>query len=126
MNFKDRLDLYLEGGMINKKDVVDIENVCQMFLDEYYVELNEENAGMFIAHLCAAYSRLKNDEEVENLPKEVIDELTTLDTYEKSLEVLDKVMKATINPLNNIEQGYVLLHINNLIATLKNLNQWHV
>jgi len=35
-------------------------------------------------------------------------------------------MKATKNPLNEVEQGYALLHINNLIAQFKEAGEWHV
>ena len=53
------------------------------------------------------------------------EELESLDTYEESKEILKKVMDATKNPLNETEQGYALLHINNLIAQFKQQGEWH-
>ena len=124
MDFTERLELYLEGGMINEDDIKDINNVCKLFLDEYHVELNEENAGMFIAHLCAAFSRNKTHEPVDELPEEVVVELKSLDTYKQSLEILEKIKTVINNNLNDVEQAYALLHINNLIATFMQLGQW--
>ena len=62
---------------------------------------------------------------VDEVPEEVLKELESLDTYEESKEILSKVMKATNNPLNEVEQGYALLHINNLIAQFKQSGEWH-
>jgi len=89
------------------------------------VKLEEENAAPFIAHLCAAYGRLVTKEEVDELPEAVVSELKSLDTYELSKEILKKVMNVTKNPLNETEQGYALLHINNLIAQFKESGEWH-
>ena len=125
MDFTERFDLYKEGGMINDDDIRDLNAVIDLFKNEYGVVLEEENASMFIAHLCAAYGRLTSNEPVDELPQEVIEELRSLDTYDESLEILDKVMKATANPLNEVEQGYALLHINNLIAQFKESGEWH-
>lgn len=124
MDFSERFEMYLEEGMNSQKDIDDAIAIINMFKEEYGVELNEENAGTFIAHICAAYSRLLNEEEIDELPQEVIDEVTALPSYNFSLEVLDKVMKVTSNPLNKTEQGYALLHINNLISLLSESGEW--
>lgn len=118
MDFTERLELYLEGGMINENDVRDINNIIELFKNEYGVELTEENASTFIAHLCAAYGRNVTGEEVEPLPEAVAAELQSLASYPLSLEILRKVMEVTENKLNKTEQDYALLHINNLISTL--------
>jgi hypothetical protein len=125
MDFSERLDLYKEGGMISDADIEDINAVVDLFRNEYGVVLEEENAGTFIAHLCAAYGRLVSKEEVDELPEEVVAELESLDTYEESKQILQRVMEVTRNPLNETEQGYALLHINNLIAQFKEQGDWH-
>ena len=125
MDFTERFDLYKEGGMINDADIQDLNAVISLFKEEYGVILEEENASMFIAHLCAAYGRLSSGEGVDEVPEEVLAELEALDTYEESREILDKVMKVTKNPLNETEKGYALLHINNLIAQFKQSGEWH-
>ena len=125
MDFSERFALYKEGGMINDADIEDLNAVIDLFEKEYGVKLEEENAATFIAHLCAAYGRLVTKEEVDELPQAVLDELVSLDTYDLSKEILKKVMKVTKNPLNETEQGYALLHINNLIAQFKENGEWH-
>ena len=125
MDFTERFELYKEGGMINDEDIKDLNAVIELFKKEYGITLEEENASMFIAHLCAAYGHLSSKEPVDEVPEEVLKELESLDTCEESKEVLKKVMKATNNPLNEVEQGYALLHINNLIAQFKQSGEWH-
>lgn len=122
MDFTERLDLYVEGGMINANDRKDIETVVKLFKEEFGVVLEEENAGTFIAHLCAAYGRNFTKEEIPPLPEEVSQELASLDSFSRSKEILHKVMEVTSNPLNQVEQDYALLHINNLIAYFKEQN----
>lgn len=116
MDFTERLNLYLEGGMIQPEDVADIQAIIAMFDTKYHIILQEENADTFIAHLCAAFGRAVSGEEVEPLPPEVKAELEGLDSYPKSKEMLQDVMAAARNRLNETEQDYALLHINNLIA----------
>ena len=116
MDFTERFELYKEGGMINDEDIRDLNAVIRLFEEKYGLKLEEENASMFIAHLCAAYGRLVSKEEVDEVPKEVLDELKGLESYDLSKKILKEVMNVTKNPLNETEQNYALLHINNLIA----------
>ena len=125
MDFTERFELYKEGGMISDADIEDLNHVIDLFKEKYGVLLQEENASMFIAHLCAAYGRLTSKEPVDEVPAEVMEELESLETYEESKEILENVMKVTKNPLNEIEKGYALLHINNLIAQFKECGEWH-
>ncbi len=125
MDFKERLDMYLNGGMINEKDVKDIEAVIKLFKDDYGINLSEENAATFIAHLAAAYSRNASKEELDDLSNDMLDEIKALDSYDDSLKILDKIIKVTDNPLNDVERNYVLLHLNNLIANLSETGEWH-
>lgn len=120
MDFTERLNLYKEGGMLNDEDVNDVLAIINMFKDEYGFVLQEENADTFIAHICAAYSRNKTGEPVEELPEPVRKELEGLDSYQQSLQMLDRLIEVTKNPLNQAEKDYALLHINNLIARMKN------
>lgn len=119
MDFSERLELYKEGGMLNDEDVKDINNVIGLFKDKYEMVLEEENADFFIAHLSAAYARNKSGEPVEELPQEVMDELLSLETYEKSRNILSDILEITHNPLSEAERNYALLHINNLLVNFK-------
>ena len=125
MDFTERLDLYKEGGMLNDEDVADVLSIIRLFKEEYGVELQEENADTFIAHICSAYSRNKTGELVEELPKPVRDELEGLDSFQQSLQILNRLIEVTHNPLSQVEKDYALLHINNLIARFKGENNWN-
>ena len=119
MDFSERLELYKEGGMLNDEDVKDINSVIGLFKDKYEMVLEEETADFFIAHLSAAYARNKSGEPVEELPQEVMDELLSLETYEKSRNILNDILEITHNPLSEVERNYALLHINNLLVNFK-------
>ena len=119
MDFSERLSLYREGGMLTDEDVEDIEAILALFKDKYEMVLEEENADFFIAHISAAYNRNKTAEPVEELPEEVMSELLSLATYDKSKEILDDILRVTHNPLSETERNYALLHINNLLANFK-------
>lgn len=118
MDFTERLDLYLEGRMIDEKDVKDVNAVIQIFQEKYGITLCEENAATFIAHLCAAYGRNTTHEEVEPLMEELFAEVKELDSYPQAEKMLQDLMSVTVNPLSKAEQEYALLHINNLLASL--------
>ena len=49
MDFTERLNLYLEGGMIQPDDVADVQAIITMFDQKYHIVLQEENADTFIA-----------------------------------------------------------------------------
>ena len=119
MDFSERLSLYREGGMPTDEDIKDIEAILALFKDKYEMVLEEENADFFIAHISAAYNRNKTAEPVEELPEEVMSELLSLATYDKSKEILDDILRVTHNPLSETERNYALLHINNLLANFK-------
>ena len=119
MDFSERLSLYREGGMLTDEDIKDIEAILALFKDKYEMVLEEENADFFIAHISAAYNRNKSGEPVEELPQEVMDELLSLETYEKSRNILSDILEITHNPLSEVERNYALLHINNLLANFK-------
>ncbi len=118
MDFTERLELYREGGMIRDRDVDDINAIVAMFQSKYGIELCEENAATFIAHLCAAFGRNTTGEAVEPLPDEVFAEVEELESYPLSRKMLADLMAVSHNPLNEAEQRYALMHINNLIANL--------
>ncbi len=119
MDFEERLQLYTEGGMITAKDVKVIHEIIDMFEKEYGIVLTEENAGVFIAHLCAAFGRNVSKEKIPPVSKDMMQELVTLESYPKSLEILDRLRQITNGSLNSTEEEYALLHINNLLATVK-------
>lgn len=114
MDFNERLKMYLEGEFIDENDVNNINKVIKMFGDDYKIKLSEENAGMFIAHLCAAYSRTHNNEKIDDLTYDMLDEIKMSPLYEKALEISMKIND--IYPLDKIEKNYLILHLNNLLT----------
>ena len=119
MDFTERLELYQEGGMINADDVKDVLAVVDMFKEKYDIQLCEENADTFVAHLCAAFGRNATGEAVEPLMEEAFAEVQELDTYPLAVEMLESIKGVIHNTLSQTEQEYVLLHLNNLIAKIR-------
>ncbi len=117
MDFSERFSLYLESGMITEDDVATINRIIELFSEKYGIILTEENAAAFIAHLCMIYFRTSTGEEVEPLPDEIFQQLSDLDTYDQSKAILDDILE--FSQINDIERGYMLLHINNLLQMLE-------
>ena len=90
MDFTERFELYKEGGMINDEDIKDLNAVIDLFKKDYGITLEEENASMFIAHLCAAYGRLSSNEPVDEVPEELV-ELTNEAIEECPTEAISEV-----------------------------------
>lgn len=118
MDFTERLELYQEGGMIKEDDVKDVLAIVAMFKEKYDIQLCEENADTFVAHLCAAFGRNATQEKVEPLLPESFAEVKELESYPLSLDMLENIKSVIHNSLNQDEQEYVLLHLNTLIAKL--------
>lgn len=116
MDFSERLDLYQEGGMITAADVKTVNDIIAMFKSQYGIELCEENADTFIAHLCAALGRSHTSEPVEPLMEEAFAEVKELDTFPISQKMLEDI-RAVLAPmeLSETEAQYLLLHINTLL-----------
>lgn len=124
-DFKERLEMFKEGEMIDDEDIKSINNIIDVFQNKYNVTLCEENASTFISHVCAAFYRFANNEEVDPLPDEVFKEIESLDTYQDSLNIFNDVMQVVHKPFSDSERAYVLLHINNLISLLKSQGEWN-
>ena len=118
MDFTERLELYQEGGMIKEDDVKDVLAIVAMFKEKYDIQLCEENADTFVAHLCAAFGRNATQEKVEPLLPESFAEVKELESYPQSLDMLENIKSVIHNSLSQDEQEYVLLHLNTLIAKL--------
>ena len=88
MDFKDRLDMYVEGGMITQSDVEDVNAVIKLFKDNYGIELTEDKDSKKLF----ASVRLAKVDDVE---------LAKLSGYNKKL---DKVMENVTKVLNEIEE----------------------
>ena len=124
-DFSTRLQMYRNANMITESDIKDVYAVIDMFKDKYGIELAEENAGTFIAHLCMACMRNKTNEKVLPLEEKNIEELSALDSFPLSKEVLSQIEQIISNPLSEAEEGYILLHLNNLIQQLIDSGSWN-
>lgn len=119
MDFTERLELYREGDMITDENVKTILEIIAMFREKYDIVLCEENADTFIAHLCAAFFRVRTGEPVEPLMEEVFAEVKETETYPLSVEMLKNIEAILGGPFVREEQEYVLLHINSLLDKLQ-------
>lgn len=115
MDFSERLNLYVEGGLITSVDVKDIEKIIVLFDEKYHVQLCEENASFLIAHICAMYHRNQINEEIDDLSDQEIREVKQLKTYPKSIAILEDVVKNMHINVKEVERNYLLLHINAIL-----------
>ncbi len=115
MDFSERLNLYVEGGLITSVDVKDIKKIIVLFDEKYHIQLCEENASFLIAHICAMYHRNQINEEIGDLSDQEIREVKQLKTYPKSIVILEDVVKNMHINVKEVERNYLLLHINAIL-----------
>lgn len=115
MDFSERLNLYVEGGLITSVDVKDIEKIIVLFDEKYHIQLCEENASFLIAHICAMYHRNQINEEIDDLSDQEIREVKQLKTYPKSIAIFEDVVKNMHINVKEVERNYLLLHINAIL-----------
>ncbi len=115
MDFSERLNLYVEGGLITSVDVKDIKKIIVLFDEKYHIQLCEENASFLIAHICAMYHRNQINEEIDDLSDQEIREVKQLKTYPKSIAILEDVVKNMHINVKEVERNYLLLHINAIL-----------
>ena len=85
MELTTRLNILKDSGMLSEGNYNKVIKVIDYFYEVINIKLIEENAAMFITHLCSALERIDKNEIVNNIDEEMIEKLKTnkLDTVLK-------------------------------------------
>ncbi|MCR1951927.1 MULTISPECIES: PRD domain-containing protein [Clostridium] len=109
-----RLDILRDSGQLSKENYNKIIQVINYFEEKRGVKLLEENASMFITHLCSALGRIDENNLVNKLDDVVAQSLKENENYDEALKVV-KDLESIIGEIPDSELDFVVMHVCTLI-----------
>lgn len=110
LNF--RISLLADAGQITVEESGLLLSMIKLFLEKWDIELNEENASMFITHFAIALKRMREGEKIQALDDAITDEIAASEAYVKSVSAMAEIEKLFSVSLPDSEKGYIYLHLN--------------
>jgi len=120
MDLVFRLELLKKGNQIDQEVFIAMNNVIELFKNNWDIELSEENGQMMITHLSMALMRVKNKLPVNQIDEEVYQEVTESKFFKKAEKILEDMKSILPIELPESEIKYML--VNNTLI-LENLNE---
>lgn len=119
MDIMERIDLMRGCDLIDEKGYQDL---CEILAQckQIGVLLTEENAGVMITHIGAAFKRITTKEIVEPLDIAVIDQLKQEESYPAALKLIEIFKENLQNVLSDQEYNFILVHLMNVLENSKN------
>lgn len=119
----DKMDIMERVSMLklcNMTDDIahqDIITIIKIFR-EYDIELTEENAGIMITHLAAAFKRNTTGESINPLAETTITEIKQDPQFPKSEIIFKNIASNIKNKFNQTEEEFAKLHICTLLNNI--------
>lgn len=120
MDLVFRLELLKKGNQIDQEVFITMNNIIELFKNNWDIELTEENGQMMITHLSMALMRVKNKLPVNQIDEEVYQEVTESEFFKKAEKILEDMKSILPIELPESEIKYML--VNNTLI-LENLNE---
>ena len=117
MDLKPRLDILKEGGILSDENYERVLTIIEHFKTQYDIELTEENSSAFITHLCSAFERITNGEPVEELDKDIYEDVIIQPTFERANEISTK-LKEMYPIIPESEVMFLNMHLNILLESI--------
>lgn len=115
MELITRLNILKDSGMLSEGNYNKVLKVIDYFDKVRNIKLVEENASMFIIHLCSALGRIDNNEILNELDEEILESLKLEDTYNESMHLV-KDLKDVIGEIPKEEMNFLVMHVCTLLA----------
>lgn len=115
MELITRLNILKDSGMLSEGNYNKVIKVIEYFDDVKNIKLVEENASMFITHLCSALGRIENNETVNDIDEEIIEALKLEEKYNESMYLV-KDLKNVIGEIPKEEVNFLVMHVCTLLA----------
>lgn len=100
----------LSEGNYNK-----VIKVIGYFNEVRNIKLIEENASMFITHLCSVLEKIDKNEIVNNIDDEILESLKLEEKYNESMYLV-KDLKDVIGEIPKEEMNFLVMHVCTLLA----------
>lgn len=113
-----RLSILEDAGEINENIKASILDFTDDLEREYNLELNEDNAAMFITHLAMALARIKNGEKINEIDKSSLTEIKQNPVYNDLPKFYRKFEEKLQFKIPDSEKGFIALHVCTLISKL--------
>lgn len=110
MDIMERVELLKSCELVNEKGYKDLLAIIQVF-HEQGIRLTEENGGMMITHIAAAFKRVDDKEKVEPLDPLVVEALQEESIYEQAVGIIQAVKRSICYVLSEDEYAFILVHI---------------
>jgi transcriptional regulatory protein LevR len=114
----ERINLLKEYNIVNETGYKDLIAIKEVFEERFHIVLTEENAGVMITHIAAAFKRLETKEEINPIDQSVLEELKEESYYTKAAEILKAIKETVSSPLSGDEDAFILVHICTLLSQL--------
>lgn len=109
-----RLDILRDSGQLSKENYNKVIKVIDYFEEKRDVKLLEENASMFITHLCAALGRIEENNLVNKLDDVVAESLKENENYDEAFKVA-KDLENILGEIPDSELDFIVMHVCTLV-----------
>lgn len=110
--FQTRFELLCDTGQVSQAAVNATRQVVAAIEQRYNRNLTEENAAMFVTHMVMAFERLLRNEELNDVPPEVLDEVTPYhETQVFVAETIGEALRPYRVHVPEAEIAYLTLHL---------------
>ena len=111
MSIRIRLDILLENSLITPDIYIDIMAFIKNTKNKFGLSLTEENAGMFITHLAAAFSRVSKNEAILEINPDIEIEVSQNKNYKIALDILKTLTNNTLEIFPKGEEIFILTYL---------------
>ena len=118
MDIMERIGLLKEYNIADQTAYDDLVAIIKLIRERFGILLTEENAGVMITHIAAAFGRNRSGESVNPLVEAAVRELREHPCHSQAAEMLEALQGVITNELNEIEREFVLLHLCNLLYSI--------
>ena len=112
-----RLDILMEGGVLGEENFKRVSQIIRYFKERYGIELTEENSSAFITHLCSALERIVKGEPVEELDKEIYEDVVIHPMFGQA-DIISNELREMYPIIPESELMYLNMHLNLLLETV--------
>lgn len=115
MDLTIRLEILKNSGMLSESNYNKVIKVIEYFKNVKNIKLVEDNASMFITHLCSALERIDKNETVNDIDADILEALKLEEKYNESM-LLVKDLKEFLGEIPKEEVNFIVMHVCTLLA----------
>lgn len=111
-----KLNVLMDAKKIDSKDLSFIKKVDLKIIDSF----GEVDNEMLLIHLGVALERTKNKEEVDEIPREVWQQVINREEFSRAKNFWKECKALVPVMLPKEEESYILMHLVNIIRSVQN------